>query len=116
LHGEACADVAKVSVGSTFHGEAHTFVDINAILPGDAMGACRGRMLAILVVLLGNLFQLLFTFAVVGILFFFPLTRAPVLPHALQLPQHALGMGTPRLDVFEDCGLDLVAHGKESAA
>lgn len=93
-----------------------TFVDVNAILPRDAMCACRGRMLAVLVVLLGHLFQLVLALAVFGILVLFSFPWHPVLPHALELPQDAFGVCAARLDVLEDDGLDLVAHGEQLGA
>lgn len=80
------------------------------------MGACRGRVLAVLIVLLRNLLQLRFALAVFGVLVLFPFTRPSILPHALQLPQHALGMCAPRLNVLDYCRLDLVTHGEQLAA
>jgi hypothetical protein len=93
-----------------------TFVRVDAILPGHAMGACGWRVLAVLVVLLGHLLQLVFPLPILGVLVLFSFPRRPVFPQVLQLSQHALGMRAPRLDVLEHDGFNLLAHGYELGA
>lgn len=71
------------------------------------------RVLAVVVVLLGDLLQLVLAIVV---LVLFPLTWPPVLAQAVQCAERGLGLCAACLDVLQHRLLDVVAHPQQRAA